>query len=83
MIALDKHEPGFYTQEHARLALAFAAQAAIAIENARIFAEEEQRTVELARALEKQRELDSLKNQFIQNVSHELRTPSCYCARVC
>lgn len=75
MIALDKHEPGFYTQEHARLALAFAAQAAIAIENARIFAEEEQRTVELARALEKQRELDSLKNQFIQNVSHELRTP--------
>jgi PAS domain S-box-containing protein len=37
MIALDKQEPGFYTEDHARLALAFAAQAAIAIENARLF----------------------------------------------
>jgi PAS domain S-box-containing protein len=37
MISLDKKEPGFYTQEHAHLALAFAAQAAIAVENARLF----------------------------------------------
>ncbi len=37
MIALDKEEPGFYTEEHARLAMAFAAQAAIAIENAQLF----------------------------------------------
>jgi signal transduction histidine kinase len=29
----------------------------------------------LTRALEQQRELDKLKNEFIQNVSHELRTP--------
>jgi len=40
MIALDKRVPGFYTEEHARLALAFAAQAAIAIENARLYEEE-------------------------------------------
>lgn len=39
MIALDKHEPKFYTQEHARLAMAFAAHAALAIENARMFDE--------------------------------------------
>nr|HID13624.1 GAF domain-containing protein [Anaerolineae bacterium] len=39
MITLDKHEPGFYTPEHARLAEAFAAQAAIAIENARLYEE--------------------------------------------
>jgi PAS domain S-box-containing protein len=39
MIALDKSEPGFYTWEHARLAEAFAAQAAIAIENARLHQE--------------------------------------------
>jgi len=51
MIALDKREPGFYTEEHARLAQAFAAQASIAIENARLYeAEREQR--ELAEALE-------------------------------
>ncbi|MEJ5310051.1 MAG: PAS domain S-box protein [Anaerolineae bacterium] len=37
MISLDKTEPGFYTQAHARLAEAFAAQAAIAIENARLY----------------------------------------------
>jgi PAS domain S-box-containing protein len=50
MIALDKREPGFYTQKHARLAEAFAAQAAVAVENARLFhAEREQR--ELAEAL--------------------------------
>lgn len=39
MIALDKREPGFYTEEHARLAQAFATQAAIAIENAQLFQE--------------------------------------------
>ncbi len=44
MIALDKREPGFYTDGHARLAEAFAAQAAIALENARLYqAEREQR----------------------------------------
>ena len=50
MIALAKHVAGFYTREHARLAEAFAAQAAIAVENSRLFqAEREQR--ELAEAL--------------------------------
>ncbi len=39
MIALDKHEPDFYTDEHANLAVAFGAQAAVAIENARLFDE--------------------------------------------
>jgi GAF domain-containing protein len=48
MLALDKREPGFYTPEHARLALAFAAQAAIAIENARLFQETETRAREMA-----------------------------------
>jgi GAF domain-containing protein len=39
MIALDKRERGFYTDEHARMAQAFASQAAIAIENAQLFEE--------------------------------------------
>jgi len=38
MIALDKREPGFYTEAHAQLAKAFAAQAAVALENARLHA---------------------------------------------
>jgi PAS domain S-box-containing protein len=51
MITLDKREPGFYTQEHARLALAFAAQAAIAMENARLF-ESERAQLRLAQTLQ-------------------------------
>ncbi len=46
MITLDKREPGFYTEEHARLAEAFAAQAAVAIQNARLFAEVERAKTE-------------------------------------
>jgi signal transduction histidine kinase/DNA-binding response OmpR family regulator len=54
---------------------ALAAQAIIAIENARLYNSERQQTIELSEALIKQQELDQLKNAFIQNVSHELRTP--------
>ena len=37
LLALDKHEADFYTNSHAQLALAFANQAAIAIENANLY----------------------------------------------
>ena len=47
MIALDKQEPGFYTGEHASLVAAFAAQAAVAIENARLYQQASQRLSEL------------------------------------
>jgi PAS domain S-box-containing protein len=43
MIALDKHEPGFYTEEHAKLAQTFAAQAAVAIENSQLLEKAQQR----------------------------------------
>ena len=47
MLALDKREVDFYNQEHARLASAFAAQAAVAIENARLYEETRQHAFEL------------------------------------
>lgn len=47
MLALDKREIGYYNQEHARLASAFAAQAAVAIENAGLYEETRQRAFEL------------------------------------
>jgi len=50
MLALDKHVPGFYTAEHARLAVDFAAQAAIALENARLYEAARQQLAERQRA---------------------------------
>ena len=47
MLALDKKEVGFYNREHARLATAFAAQAAVAIENARLYEEARRHAFEL------------------------------------
>jgi len=47
----------------------------IAIQNARLYTQVQERAAELTAALERLQELDQLKNQFIQNVSHELRTP--------
>jgi len=39
LITLDSERPGRFTPEHARLAVAFADQVAIALENARLFAQ--------------------------------------------
>lgn len=75
MLTLDKKEPGFYTREHARVALAFAGQAAIAIENARLYERLEEQSAQLAAALQRLQNLDRLREQMIQNVGHELRTP--------
>src|SRR5690606_13043992 len=44
MLSLDHSEANAYTEQHGRLALLFANQVAIAIENARLFGELERRT---------------------------------------
>ena len=75
MIALDKRERSFYTQEHARLATAFAAQAAIAIENARLFSAERQSRLELkslqdtAVALSAELHLDTLLDRIVSEAA--------------
>ena len=48
LLTIDKREPGLYTAEMAELALAFGQQAAIAIENARLFKEIKRRAEEMA-----------------------------------
>ena len=68
MLTLDKREPGFYTATFAQLAMSFAAQAAIAIENARLF-EETQKARDAAEAATR------AKSEFLANMSHEIRTP--------
>jgi diguanylate cyclase (GGDEF)-like protein/PAS domain S-box-containing protein len=81
MLTLDKHEPGFYTDEHAQLALAFAAQAAIALENARLYRAEQQRRLlaetlgEVSRALnaslDRERILTILLEQLARVVAYD------------
>jgi signal transduction histidine kinase/DNA-binding response OmpR family regulator len=57
-----------YTAEELNLVMTLANQAAVALENARLY-EEQRHTAE--RLLE----MDKLKTQFLANMSHELRTP--------
>jgi PAS domain S-box-containing protein len=57
-----------YTSQELNLAMTLANQAAVVLENARLY--EEQR-----RTAERLREVDKLKTQFLANMSHELRTP--------
>ncbi len=57
ILNLDHRRPGFYTQEHAAIASAFATQAAIAVENARLYEAEHKRRAEMER---RNRELAAL-----------------------
>jgi PAS domain S-box-containing protein len=83
---LDSDRADYFTQTHADRLKAFADQAAVAIQNARLFemtrshAEEleghvAERTIELRSANEDLHALGRVKDEFISNVSHELRTP--------
>ncbi len=49
VIALEKTEVGFYSPEHIQAATTFAGQAAVALENARLFEESQRRAGELDR----------------------------------
>lgn len=80
------NKPGGFSRDDIRLLTVFAAQAAIAIQNARLYthleelnrtleAKVEERTRELAASHARLQELDRLKSDFLGHVSHELRTP--------
>jgi PAS domain S-box-containing protein len=49
MLSLDHREPGYYTAEQAELAMAFANQVAVAIDNARLYEAEQERLKESER----------------------------------
>jgi PAS domain S-box-containing protein len=65
---LDRAEPNSFSPRHARRLQAFADQAAVAIENARLYESLEEANIQLRSALQ-------TRDEIIQNLSHELRTP--------
>jgi GAF domain-containing protein len=67
-IAVNRSAPGAFSPEVVALLQTFAAQSALAIQNARLFRELEEKSRQLETA-------SRHKSEFLANMSHELRTP--------
>jgi len=67
-LTVNKRTPGEFSPEVIELLKTFATQSALAIQNARLFREIEQKSRELEAASQH-------KSEFLANMSHELRTP--------
>src|SRR6266536_2894165 len=67
-LVIRRKQPGNFPKETVQLLQTFAAHSVLAIQNARLFREIEEKGRELAEA-------SKHKSQFLANMSHELRTP--------
>ena len=67
-LMLNRNTPGAFPAETVELVKTFASQSAIALQNARLFAELDDKSRQLAIA-------GQHKSEFLANMSHELRTP--------
>ena len=67
-LVIRRKQPGNFPKETIALLQTFAAQSVLAIQNARLFHEIEDKSRQLAEASEN-------KSQFLSSMSHELRTP--------
>lgn len=74
-LTVDSDQTNAFNKSNERLLTIAATQAAIAIENAQLYASLEQRAHNLAEAYAELKQLDQLRGEMVQNVSHELRTP--------
>jgi signal transduction histidine kinase len=71
---VTKDERHFSVEEQSVMS-AFADQASVAIDNARLLAEANARVTEAVEANRRLEELHRLRQQYLRNVSHEFRTP--------
>jgi GAF domain-containing protein len=67
-LVIRRKQPGKFPTSTVELLQTFAAQSVLAIQNARLFSEIEEKSRQLAEASEN-------KSQFVSSMSHELRTP--------
>jgi signal transduction histidine kinase len=74
-LAIDQDVPNAFTPDDERVLIIAAAQAAVAIENARLYQDLQERARRLEQAYTELKEVDRIKDELVQNVSHELRTP--------
>lgn len=75
VIALDGYQPGQFKQEHAQLAVTYASQVAIALENARLFSDlQAELTIRKNLISELENKNEELE-RFTYTVSHDLKSP--------
>jgi PAS domain S-box-containing protein len=68
-------QPRRFTPEEQDLMTLLADQAAVAIENARLYDQARTSLAQVTEANEQLEQLDELRQQYLRNVSHEFRTP--------
>ncbi len=76
VLAIYHAEPGrVFNPDDQRVVGLLSGQVAVAIVNARLYEDARARAEKLAVAYDDLKQLDRLKDEFVQTVSHELRTP--------
>ncbi len=75
VIALDGYHVGQFSERHARLAVAYANQVAIALENARLFSDLQSELVARKSLISELENKNAELEQFTYTVSHDLKSP--------